>query len=353
MQHPKPDLSQIDPEIREYIEHLEAEITRLQGKPKLAEVTEDEEFELPIQEPSELPTTLNIISATASGHAKRTPRHLYTRQRRGGMGVFDQENPDDDPPTILCCADENQTLLIITNLGRVFRVPVSAIVETPVHGRGVSIVQKFGFAPGEKLVAALPIQAQGYLAAVSNQGMVRVLRHHVFGEYMKPGTSLYDIKSFGQVASACWAPGDGDLLIATRSGKAIRFSEKLVPPQGGLGMRLADDDSAVAITAVYEDSGVFLLGADGKGTIRDMKSFTANKAAGSGGKIAMSTFALAAAVTVAANDDIFITSRLGKIIRFQTAEVPVKDGVVQGVICMSFRSDEAVALTIGSPVTAL
>jgi DNA gyrase subunit A len=180
--------------------------------------------------------------------------------------------------------------------------------------------------------------------------MVRALRHHVFGEYMKPGIPLYDIKSFGPLASAVWTPGDGDLLIATQQGKAIRFSEKQVPPQGCLGIRLGPDDQAVAIAPVYEESEVFFLGADGHGTVRPMSGFARNKAPGSGGKNAMATGQLISAVNVDGADDAFIISRLGKIIRFRISEVPVKDGVVQGVLCMSFRADEAVAMTPRRPI---
>jgi DNA gyrase/topoisomerase IV subunit A len=76
-----------------------------------------------------------------------------------------------------------------------------------------------------------------------------------------------------------------------------------------------------------------------------MAGFAANKAPGSGGKIALKTDHLIGAVTVANSDDIFIISGLGKIIRFQAGEVPAKEGVVQGVNCMALRADETAALT--------
>jgi hypothetical protein len=68
--------------------------------------------------------------------------------------------------------------------------------------------------------------------------MVQLLRHHVFGEYMKPGISLYDYRNYGTLASACWS-----LVIKTcflpRSGRAIRFLRRSTP-QGILGIRLND-----------------------------------------------------------------------------------------------------------------
>ncbi len=82
----------------------------------------------------------------------------------------------------------------------------------------------------------LPVQAEGYLALLGERGYVRLLRHHVFGEYMKPGTSLMDVRQFGFFTAACWTPGNADLLIASRQGKAIRFAEKSVAPQNTLGI---------------------------------------------------------------------------------------------------------------------
>jgi DNA gyrase subunit A len=351
MELQRPNLSQVDEAVRAYIEALEAEIARLQHKPKASRpAPADEELEPEaISEPSEPPTTLNIITATASGIAKRSARHLYTRQRRSGMGVFDLDVPEDEQPSILAIADESDYLLVITNMARAFRMPVNAIPQGEVRERGQDITGRFNLGENEKLAAILPDRAEGYVAMVSKRGNVRMLRHHVFGEYMKPGTSLYDPKTFGPLACACRTPGDGDLFIATRQGKAIRFSEKLVPPAGGLGIRLAAGDEAVAITPVYADSGVFLIGADGKGTIRQMEGFSANKSPGAGGKIAFNTDHLIGASAVNVDDDIFVISRLSKIIRFPASQVPPKEGVVQGVICMSLRADETTAMVVSQP----
>jgi DNA gyrase subunit A len=93
-----------------------------------------------------------------------------------------------------------------------------------------------------------------------------------------------------------------------------------------------------------------MLSRDGKGTVRLMSGFSANKAPGSGGKVAMRTEELAgiAAVGMDAGDDedIFIISELGKIIRIRASEVPPKEGVVQGVSCMNLRNDRCAAIAV-------
>jgi DNA gyrase subunit A len=354
----RPELSGINPDVVQYIEELEKELGLLRNpsgrrNPRSGpqEVEEIQDAILPeLSEPPEAPTTISLITVSASGSAKRTPRHLYNLQRRGGMGIFDLDTPEKDPPRILTIADQNQNLLLITNLGRGYRLPVQLVPEALVRARGASITAKLNFSEEESVAAVLPEQAQGYLALLSQSGMVRMLRHHVFGDHMKPGTPLYDFRAFGNLASATWTPGDGDLFIATQQGRAIRFSEKLISPQGTQGIRLSEQDQAVSIAAVYPDSGVFMLSADGRGTIRLMDGFTPNKAPGAGGKIALTTDKLVCAIGVETTDQLFIISALSKIIRFRVEDIPAKDGIVQGVVCISLRADEPVA-AINNPNT--
>lgn len=338
----RPDLSQLDPAVQAYIEALEAELERL----RQAEQADEPRITAPL-EPSEPPTTLNIITVSVSGQAKRTPRHLYFRQRRGGMGIFDLETPESDPPAFLASADESHNLLLITNYARAFRVPINNLPESPVRSRGQLLTEGLPFRPDERLAIVLPSQPTGYMALITERGHVRRLRHHYLGDNLRPGALLFEVQELGAPAAACWTPGEVELFIATRQGKAIRFAEQRVPHSGCLGIRLDRDDTVVAVAPVEETSSVFLLGADGKGTLRQMAGFAANKAPGSGGKVALKTDHLIGAVTATDNDDLFAISRLGKIIRFQAVEVPAKEGVVQGVNCMSLRADEVVAL-VGS-----
>lgn len=339
----RPDLKHVSLEVRAYIEALEAE---------LADSRQAQEEVLDVQDalsltPAEPPTTINVITVSAQGRFKRTPRHLYSRQRRGGMGIFDVETDKDDQPSLLTLADESQTLLVLTSAARAFRVPVCDIAETPVRGRGQPLA--LPLQPNERVALALADQGKGYIVLVSQQGHVRCLRHHYVGENLRPGANLYT-PEYGPPASACWSPGGGDLLIITRQGRAIRFAEKQVPLQGCLGIRLEMGDAVVGVASVHADSGVLLVGADGKGTVRLMSGFAANKSPGGGGKIVMRAERLVGAVTVDESDDVFILSRLSKIIRFPASEIPPKEDTVQGVNCMALRADETVAV-IASPLT--
>jgi DNA gyrase subunit A len=335
----RPDLSGISPEIRAYIEALESALHNAGQRVREAEAAEP-------SEPSEPPTTFNVITATAGAIVKRTPRHLYDRQRRGGMGVFDLDAPDGDPPALLAIADLSQILVVVTSQGRAFPLAVSQLAESPVRGRGEPLRKWLPLLPEERLALLVPAMDSGYLTLVTRRGQVRRWRYNVLGRNLQPGTLLYDVREGGAPVAACWTTGEGDLFIVAAGGDAIRFTESQVPVRGCLGIRVEPDDAVVGVTGVRDSSGVFMLGADGRGTIRQMAGFGRNKAPGSGGKQAMKVDRLVGACAVNEGDDIFMTSQLGKIVRFRADEVPAKEGVVQGVACMALRNDETAALAV-------
>jgi DNA gyrase subunit A len=329
----RPDLSGVTPEIIAYIEALEAELA--ESQPQQRE-----------QELSEPPTTLNVITISQDNEAKRTPRHFYGRQRRGGMGVFDLETAETHPPSVLVVADESESIVLFSNFGRAFRLPVTHLLEAPVRSAGQSLASHLPFRPHERIVAALPENGGAYAVLASQRGRVRRVRSNYLGRSLVPGMTFHDVKEGGYLVAACWTPGDGDLFVATRLGKGIRFKETQVHSQGTLGMRVDVDDAVVAITAVTESSGVFMMTNDGKGTIRLMSGFRANASPGAGGKVAMKTDDLVAAFAVTETDDIFAISQTSKMIRFMAEDVPPKEGVVQGVNCMALRNDVVTAVTV-------
>ena len=336
----RPDLSNLPPAVVAYIEALEAALAR----------PEADTHEVPL-EPSEPPTTVNVITISTNGLAKRTPRHFYTRQRRGGMGVFGMDVIDGDAPRFLLLADIEAGVTVITDQGRAFRVPVAEFTETPVAGRGKSILERFPLRPNEQLALVvgdpLPHQPSAYLVLVTVRGQVRRIGYQYLGKNLQPGTEVYNVAEGGAPAASAWSTGNDDLVIATRTGIAIRFSERQVPVRGCLGLRVDPSDRVVGVAAAdATQGGAFMVSSEGKGTIRLYSGFTANKAPGSGGKVLIKADEVVGVQAAREQDDIFIVSRLGKIIRFAAAEIPAKEGVVQGVNCMALRADECVALVV-------
>jgi DNA gyrase subunit A len=221
---------------------------------------------------------------------------------------------------------------------------VSTIPVTQIKDKGSPITEKIILNPSEEIVTILTEQAKGYVALLSKMGKVRCLRHHLFGEHLKQGVSLFNPTEFGQLQCATWTPGEAELFIVTKDGIGIRFNEKTISPQGDLAIRVLKEDSAAGITAVYPDSSVFIIGADGKGTIRKMSGFSPNKSPGGTGKIVIKNNQVVGATIIDINDEIFLVTKSGKIIRFNGHEIPDTEGVVQGVNCIMMRSDMVTGL---------
>lgn len=334
----RPDLSGLPADVVAYIEALEAQLNTSQGMSSAVRAV--------AALPDEPPNSKVILTISRKGAIKRTARFLYGRQRRGGMGVFDLDSPDDDLPVLLAHVDASDTLILFTDDGRAFRLAVAALTESPVRGRGQELRDLLALRPHERVVGVLSEGGGQYAILLSKRGWVRRISAAYLGKNLIPGTTFHDLKEGGPLVAACWSAGAGDLLLATREGKAIRFMERQVPARGCLGIRLEPADEAVGVAAVGPSDGVFLLGGDGQGTIRLMAGFSANKAPAAGGKAAMKTNELVGAVRAAPGDELFVISRLGKLIRFAADEVPPKEGVVQGVACITLRADAVAALAV-------
>ncbi len=334
----RPDLSQVSPEVRAYIEHLEAQLARRSraSSPRAEEVSEL----------AERPTTAQVIVISRQGLVKRTPRHLYHRQRRGGLGAFDLECSPPDEPAHILVADRDQRLFLLSDRQRAFVLAVADLPERPARSaRGTPLADLIPLQDGESVAVALPLEEATYLYLLSREGWVRRVAGHQVPR-LAPG-ALLEIRPGHRPVAGCWGDGQGDLFVATAGGLAVRFQERKVPIQGGcLALRLAGTDRACGIAAVQETDMVLLMAADGRGTLRRMTGFRAHKSPGAQGKAAMKTQHLVGVQRAQPGQDVFVLSGLSKGIRFSVDEIPPKEGTVQGVQCMALRNDRVVAFTL-------
>lgn len=344
----RPDLDQLDADVRAYIEHLEAQL-QADSAPSRGSRASSREASL---EPTEAPTSKQLLSVSRAGMAKRTPRHHYSRQRRGGMGVFDLDTDENDPPAFLLVVEPEDKLVVLTDRSRLFQVAVADIPQADVRARGESLLSALPLQPGEGLQSILRADDGAILYLLSDRGWVRKLSSSQLA-HVKPGMVL-EVRAGHSLAAAAWGSGGDFLFIVTSQGNGIRFAERQVPVSGGcLGIRLDPSEEGLALCAVPDDGAVFMMSDEGKGTVRLMEGFRANKSPGAGGKVAMKADRLVGVAPVQPGDDVFAISRLGKLIRFSADDVPAKTGVVQGVNCMNLRADEVTALTVsdgGEPV---
>ena len=337
----RPDLTGIDEEIIAYVAYLENKIEEMQ-RPKRQSAAATS---APV-EPTEPETTIQLITLSQAGSIKRTPRHLYARQKRAGMGVFEIDLPEDDRPQQIMLADVESDLIALTNFARVYKIPVANIQEAPVRGKGAplaDLLTSFGMHEREHVVTLLAGSGQS-IAILTERGHV-ITRNKNF---IKNGAILYDVNAILPPRAACWSTGQDEIFVGTKNGLAIRFSTKQVSSKGTSAIRLEAGDELLGIAAVEPSGGVLLVSSEGRGTIRLMSGFRPNKSPGGGGKVALKAEEMVGMATANPEDDIFIVSSLCKMIRFSAGDIPAKTGAVQGVHLMTLRADEVAAVGVAA-----
>lgn len=296
------------------------------------------------------PDDVMVITITRQGQAKRTPLNDYSTQRRGGAGVFDIQAGREDSVAHVLVARASAALFLLTSRGRAFRVAVDTLPLTEVRGRGTSLTERLLLTADETIAAVTALDdadARANVLVATANGWVRLWHRNYLGPRLQPGTLLYEPqKGGGAPVAITLTQGDGDVLIALRSGLAYRFAESQVRRDGVRGIQVHPNDAVIGIASVRDDSTVLFVTADGQGARREMSGFSANKSAGGQGKIIMKTDALVGVAAVAESDEALCISGFAKIIRFGVAEVPIKAGSVQGVNVMDCRGDSLAALAI-------
>lgn len=299
------------------------------------------------------PADVLVITLTSRGLAKCTPLNDYSTQRRGGIGVFDIQTAREDAVTHLLVAHSRASLLLLSNRGRAFHLPVEALPLTEVRGRGASLPERLLFSEGEQITAVLALDEADPRTTVliaSESGWLRAIHRHYVGPRLQPGTLLSDPRRGGAPAALTLSHGTDDVLLVLRSGLGYRFPARLAGHEGVRGIQTRPHDRVAAVVSVAsDDDEVLLVTADGQGTRRQMSGFAANKSAGGQGKVIIKSEAVAAAVTVAAAAEALCISGLAKIIRFAVEEVPAKSGNVQGVAVLDTRGD---AVTAAAAISA-
>ena len=339
----RPDLTDIDEGVVAYITYLEQRLAAEQRPTGRSSSVTTTTTTTPVI-PTEPETTIQVITWSQNGAIKRTPRHLYARQKRAGMGVFDIDLPEDDRPKQILLADVESDLIVITNFARIYKIAVADIQEAPVRGKGgafVELLAGLGLHEREHVVTLLAGQGAS-IAILTERGHV-VTRNKNF---IRNGAILYDVNKILPPKAACWSTGRDDLFVGTKNGLVIRFAAGQVSSGGTSAIRLETGDRLLGITAVESDGGVLLVSSEGRGTIRLMDGFRPNKSPGGGGKVALKADEMVGMVSVNPENDVFIVSALCKMIRFNAGDIPPKTGAVQGVHLMTLRADVVAAVGV-------
>ena len=292
-----------------------------------------------------------VVTLTRAGYVKRTPVDAFRTQRRGGRGVRSADMKEDDIVSVLLTCSTHDHLLVFTNQGRVYRIKAYQVPEKSRAARGVYVANVPGLAleQGEKVAAVMALReftSDRYLVFATRKGTVKRTRLDAFDS---PRSVLIAISLGDQDELIGVAVTDGtrDLILVSRRGSAIRFSELDARAMGRTaagvrGMRLTGDDEVLAMEPVpprKEDDGTYLLVVTerGFGKRTAVIAYPTQRRGGQGVltvKLTERRGGLAGALVVPHQAEILLVTDGGTLIRMDLADVRPMRRDTQGVSLM-------------------
>lgn len=297
-----------------------------------------------------------VITMTHSGYIKRQPVAEYKAQRRGGMGITAHKPKDEDFVERLFISSTHDEILFFSSFGKVYSIKAYEIPEAQRQARGRAIVNLLQIEQDEKITAVIPLTegTEGYIAMATHKGLIKKTALEEFANIRKVGKIAIKITEGDELISVQFTTGEDELIIASKEGKCIRFSEKDVRPmgrdtQGVKAMSLNDDDYLVDMLIVKPDCEILTLTSNGYGKRSDVEDYRSQGRAGKGIKAGVfneKTGYLVNLKIVSEQEDIMIITGNGTIIRMHVADITKIGRNTQGVRVMRVKDSEVATVAI-------
>lgn len=297
-----------------------------------------------------------VITMTHSGYIKRQPVAEYKAQRRGGMGITAHKPKEEDFIEKLFISSTHDNILLFSSFGKVYSIKGYEIPEAQRQARGRAIVNLLQIDQGEKITAIIPLakNTTGYIAMATRKGLIKKTSLDEFENIRKVGKIAIKITEGDELISVQFTTGEDELIIASREGKCIRFSEKDVRPmgrdtQGVRAMNLGDDDILVDMLVIKPDCEVLTITSKGYGKRSDVEDYRLQGRAGKGIKAGVfneKTGYLVNLKIVNENEDIMIISNSGTIIRMHVTDISKIGRNTQGVRVMRLKDSEVATVAV-------
>ncbi len=338
--------------VRSIVRDELAQVKEKYGDPRRTQILPDE-GELSIEDL--IAAEQVVLTVTRTGYVKRTPLDEYRAQGRGGKGVRGANLKVDDIVQFLFLTNTHHWVLFFTNQGRVYRVKVHEVPEAARSSRGTYVANIPGatFQPDERIAAVLDLKDYGgdrFLIAGTKQGMVKKTS---LAEYDSPRVGLIaiNLQDNDELIGVNLTSGEDDLLFVSHKGQAARFKEELVRPMGrqtrGVkAMKLRADDEVLSMDVVRDGADLFVVTDNGYGKRTALEQYPRKGRDTMGVRTATLTEArgfLAGSLVVQEDDDVFLITDGGHIIRLRAREIQRYGRAAQGVRMMRLGPTSRVA----------
>ena len=302
-----------------------------------------------------------VITISHAGYIKRTPLAEYKTQHRGGVGQKASTTRDEDFLQDLFVGTNHQYMLFFTQKGKCFWMRVYEIPEGSKTAKGRAIQNLINIEQDDKIQAFICTQDlkdeeyinSHYVIMATKKGQVKKTSLEQYSRPRANGINAISIREDDELLEAKLTNGNSHVILAVKSGKAIRFEESKTRPMGrgasGVrGITLADaSDEVVGMVSVNDmDAHILVVSENGYGKRSDLEDYRITNRGGKGVKtisITEKTGKLVAIKTVNDQDDLMIINKSGIAIRMEIATLRVMGRATQGVRLINLKGNYTIA----------
>lgn len=302
-----------------------------------------------------------VITISHEGYIKRTPATEYRTQGRGGKGSKGSDSRNEDFIEHLLVASNHNYMLFFTESGRCFWLRVYEIPEGSRLSKGRAIQNIINIPKEEKIKAYIKVKnlkdqeylENNYIIMCTKKGTIKKTSLEAYSRPRVNGINAININEGDQLLEASLTTGSSEIVMALRSGRAIRFNEEKVRPMGRTatgvrGVTLAhDQDEVVGMIAVDDPNVTILVVSEkGYGKRTDIEDYRVTNRGGKGVKtisVTEKTGALVAIKNVTDADDLMIINKSGIVIRIVVSQLRVMGRATQGVRLINLKGNDEIA----------
>lgn len=272
-----------------------------------------------------------VLTLTNFGYIKRQKADTYRTQRRGGRGVSGMTRREEDVATEMFVINSHDYVMFFTDLGRVYRLKCYEVPEGARTSKGMNIANLLPIAQDERVTSMIRVpklDEDGYLVMVTRRGVIKRTPLSAFQTTRKGGVIAIDLDEGDEL---CWVRltnGSDDLLVATKKGMAIRFSENDVRAMGRTArgvkaLTLKEGDCVVGMSVVREGGLVLTVSETGYGRLSSTDDYRIQSRGGKGlTNYHVEKYGDVAAIKVVdLDDDIILIASDGVIIRIRANSI--------------------------------
>lgn len=284
-----------------------------------------------------------IITITHEGYIKRTALSTYRSQRRGGRGIQGATSREADFIEHLFTANTHHYMLFFTDRGKCYWLKVYDIPQGGRAARGRAIVNLIGCETGERVEAFVSVSEfsdDHYIVMATKNGIVKKTVLSAYGKPRKGGIYAIEIRENDRLIEARISNGEHDILLGTRRGKSIRFSEKNIRPSGRKTMGVkgitlsSPKDEVVGMLVVKREGTILVATEKGMGKRTDVIQYRVQTRGGKGVftmRITEKTGNMISIMEVVDGDDLIVITDKGVLMRQPVSSIRSIGRVTQGV----------------------